>query len=160
MTAKPLLTCCPANVMRTLYVPHPWIAISITDPPCFGGKPARLSNDSNRLDFLRLSFGDFYEKHFRIVHNGIQLRDKVMTKSDGEKVAEFLRKWHGKYRVLVCNCEAGVSRSPSMLLAIAEWLGVPRSQLEPVGRNWDAQPLNSWVYKVTKASLKNVKVTP
>lgn len=151
---KPLIAVCNRQAAQWMKHVHPHVIISITDPPPFGdGKRVPFELDNELIDVLHLSFADFHAKHFDLEHEGRKLRDWAMTASHASCLREFLSIHAGRFRSIIVHCEAGVSRSPSMALAIAEHFGVPRRELEPVGRNWDAQPLNPWVYERTREFL-------
>jgi predicted protein tyrosine phosphatase len=138
---------------------HPHVIISITDPPPFGdGQRVDFDLDEDLLDVLHLSFADFHEKHFRFNHDdGRSLKEWAMEPEHGDRVADFLKTHRGNYHTLLIHCEAGVSRSCSMALAIAEHYGIDRRAIEPHWANWDAQPLNPWVYELTKQALEKGK---
>lgn len=151
----PLIAVCSRQSVMSVRHVRPHVIISITDPPPFGdGKRIPFEPDEQIIDILHLSFADFHEKHFAIEHEGKLLKQWAMEPWHASCVKEFLDNHAGKYETIIVHCEAGVSRSPSMALAIAEHLGVDRYEIEPVTRNWDAQPLNPWVYKTTKMAFQ------
>lgn len=156
----PLIAVCNRDAALMIRHVRPHLVISITDPPPWGtGKPLPFDlEDEDLLDVLHLNFADFHEKHFDTKHEGTPLKMWAMDMGHAMKVREFLEMYRGVWQTLIVHCEAGVSRSPSMALAIAETLGVSKYSIEPVARNWDAQPLNPWVYQLTKAALDGATI--
>ena len=155
------LSTCPRSVLPTLRHVRPHVIISITDPvPWADGSWAQVPElDDCLLDVLHLQFADFHERHFPHTHTCEKtgeirpLREWAMKPGDASCIREFLENWYGKYETVIVSCEAGVSRSPSIALAIAEKFSVNKYSIEPVYRNWDFQPLNPWCYKLTKEAL-------
>ena len=163
-----LITTCGRDAVRWIRHTHKHVIISITDPPPFGdGKRVNFDIDDDKLDVLHLSFADFHAKHanskiiddeFGPENRGRFLIELAMTPSHASCIREFLEMWWGKFATLIVHCEAGVSRSPSIALAIAERLGISRYAIEPVSRNWDAQPINPWCYGLVSEALKGARL--
>src|SRR6185503_809467 len=155
-----LIACCNQDAALAMIHVHPHVIISITDPPPWGSVDRLKFRDLDDLliDVLHLQFGDFHRRHFDTMHEGRSLREWAMNLSHASVVREFLEIHYGKYHTVIVHCAAGVSRSPSMAVAIAEVFGIDKHQIEPVCRNWDAQPLNPWVYGMTREGLKRSEI--
>ncbi len=150
-----LITTCPASVLPMIRHHRPHCIISIVDPPPFGsGEMVQLPSDPDLVGALHLQFGDFHEKHFNLVREGGRLESWAMKDYHGYLLYNFLDKNWGNFETLIISCVAGVSRSASMALAIAEKVGVDKFAIEPCHRDWSHQPLNPHVYAMTKKHLK------
>jgi len=47
---------------------------------------------------------------------------KLFTINDAHKIINFFRKWNGKVKLVIVNCEAGISRSTAVCAALAKSL--------------------------------------
>lgn len=153
----PLIATCNREAARWVMHPHPFAVISITDPTIPGlspGSPVDFPPCDTRIAVLPLEFGDFHEKHFGIEHEGVSVKHWAMTPGHGRNIAEFVSHFWPRVSLLLIHCEAGVSRSASMAVAIADHYGIERHSIEPVHRKWDAQPLNPWVYALTREAMR------
>jgi predicted protein tyrosine phosphatase len=98
-----------AEAMRVL-PEEKYIHISITAPDA---PEVALPENTNRLAVLRLSFHDTDTASIGI------------TQAQAEEIVAFVRKYkehHPEVGLIVCNCEAGLSRSAGVAAALAKWL--------------------------------------
>lgn len=86
---------------------RPYIVISITDP---GRSPAYVAEAPTRLGLLRLQFNDIHcPKGSRILFDS-EIADEIL---------EFVAA-HPEAEIVVCQCEAGISRSAGVAAALAK----------------------------------------
>ncbi len=142
-----LISTCPRGVLNNIRHHRQHVMIVMHEPR---GPLGTLDHDKDRVGELNLWFGDYHQKHFDFAP---ELIHDAMTEYQGNQVREFLGDLWGKFETLIVSCAAGVSRSPSMALAIAEKVGVKPGAIEPCSRDWSKQPLNPWVFLVTKKAL-------
>jgi predicted protein tyrosine phosphatase len=90
-------------------VPH--ILVSITDPDA---PEATLAPSESRLAVLRLQFWDTDDPDTNL--NG------GMTEEQGQQVVAFVAEHRPHIRRIVCQCEAGVSRSAGVAAGLSKWL--------------------------------------
>ncbi len=79
---------------------EPWAAISITDP---GSADARLQT-KHRKAVLRLKFHD-------LDRPWLGYEEGLFTPAMAKQVIAFVETWTPKVDLLLCHCEAGISRS-------------------------------------------------
>jgi len=92
---------------------QPYIVISITNP---GLVPATVRDNPDLLGVLRLQFHDTGDTHQ-------PLRDEVvMTEQEARRILDFVIEYRDRAKVIVCQCEAGVSRSAAIAAALSRWL--------------------------------------
>jgi len=107
------------------------ICISITDPQ---SDPAELS--AQFAEVLRVAFSDIVEPTGLPSH-------QLFAAEQATAIIEFLDRWPDVDRIVI-HCNAGLSRSPGVALAIAELRGWPTSDLErrfPLWNSWVRQQL-------------------
>jgi predicted protein tyrosine phosphatase len=92
---------------------EPYIVVSVTNPKL---PDAELAPSPLRRDVLRLQFHDMGDY-------GQPLRDNVlMTERDAEAILAFVA-WHmDDVSMIVCQCEAGMSRSVGIAAALSQIL--------------------------------------
>ena len=94
--------------------------ISIRDPD---KDPVKFNPANHSIKAkLYLSFYDIDEKTTD-VFKGFE----PMAESDAGKICEYINYWQDKVDEIWVNCEAGVSRSAGIALAIAEYLNMDTS---------------------------------
>lgn len=98
-------------VLRSSYV-----VISITDPD---QSAARIPRTSGCRDILRLSFYDAEPDGLIAPSGDITL----MSEEDCEKIAAFVENFRYEVGAIVVHCEQGISRSPAVAAALAEYCG-------------------------------------
>lgn len=126
-------------IERNCNVSH--INISIRD---WQTMPANLAYAMLRKDALFLEFDD-------ILSNEEGL---MMSKRHAKLIVDFVNKHKDSVSLIVVNCEAGVSRSSGVALALSRWLNNHDSGIQ---NNKRFCP-NEHVVQLIEEELKNVKV--
>lgn len=90
-----------------------YIVASITDPE---QPEAVIAESPLRRDVLRLKFHDMGD-YGQPLHDDI-----VMTAQDAETLLAFVQKHLADVELIVCQCEAGVSRSAGLAAALSRLL--------------------------------------
>ncbi|MGC4043106.1 MAG: hypothetical protein QM758_04815 [Armatimonas sp.] len=90
-------------------VPH--VLVSITDP---GAPEAELAPSETRIAVLRLQFWDTDDPDTNL-NGGI-------TAAQAKEIVEFIRLHRPNIQRIVCQCEAGVSRSAGVAAGLSYWL--------------------------------------
>ena len=97
------------SMVEQFVVQEPHLVISITDPQ---SPEAGLAESDQRIAVIRLQFHDTGDY-------GQPLRDRiVMSNEDAEKILDFCRE-HQHVPLIVCQCEAGMSRSAGIAAALS-----------------------------------------
>lgn len=98
-----------AEVLRT--TPEvPYIVISITDP---GSPEAIIAPSTNQLGVLRLQFHDA---------DTAQPGSVIFSENDVQSILRFVQAYRAQTRLIICQCEAGISRSSGVAAALSKWL--------------------------------------
>jgi predicted protein tyrosine phosphatase len=84
------------------------ILISITDPDV---PTAEFAESENRVAFLRLQFDDADREGYRL-----------LTPEEAEAIVAFVEQHRDRAALIVCQCEAGMSRSAGVAAALSRWL--------------------------------------
>lgn len=98
---------------------EPHVVISVRSPH---GDKVQLPDNPSRLGVLFLEFHDVTDNTENYADNFMeQYGFAVVPFSDGHacEIANFLSK-HADAKAIVCNCEAGISRSSAIAAAIAK----------------------------------------
>ncbi len=90
-------------------VPH--LLISITNPDA---PEAELVDSSTRLGVLRLSFWDTDDPNATI--------NAGMSSEQARQIVALVQEYAGEFERIVCQCEAGVSRSAGVAAGLSQWL--------------------------------------
>jgi protein-tyrosine phosphatase len=69
-----------------------------------------------------------------------------MLDRHAEEVWKFVRESVNTAEAIVVSCDAGVSRSPSVAMAIVDHYKLGREAIEWCGRDANGPPPNEWVY--------------
>ncbi len=88
----------------------PHVLVSITD---IENPEAELSDAPTRLATLRLQFHD-------ADRDGAGFT--LLSEEDARGIVEFVRAHRDRIRLIVCQCEAGISRSAGCAAALSKWL--------------------------------------
>lgn len=88
------------------------IIISITSPK---SNTAIIPYKSNCLDILYLEFHD-------LDRNYPEIDCHLVSPSDAKKVWDFVNKYKDKIQLIICQCEAGISRSAGTAAALSKVL--------------------------------------
>ena len=76
-------------------------------------------------------------------------RDGAITQSMADKIALVFKKYRDECEIVVVQCEAGVSRSAGIAVAIGEYIGIPYTTLK------HSYPLyNRFVYQMVASALR------
>jgi len=97
--------------IRHFQIEEKHIVISIRDP---NSKRARLPKLYSRLAILDLEFSDLDE------HLPSESFYILFTKEDAKKILNFYNKYKDKIEIVVCQCEAGISRSAGVAAALSK----------------------------------------
>jgi hypothetical protein len=96
------------RVESTKFVPdESYIHISLRDPDL---PPVLLPENPNRMGVLFLAFADTDDPYTGI------------TEAQAEEIIRFVTAHRESIKRIVCNCEAGISRSAGVAAALAKWL--------------------------------------
>jgi predicted protein tyrosine phosphatase len=93
-------------------IDEPHILISISSPD--SRKPSIMHN-SSCLETLYLVFHDLERPY-------PQMNARLISKSDAEAIWESINEYKDKIEVIICQCEAGISRSAGVAGAISKVL--------------------------------------
>lgn len=96
--------------------PHVWISIATP-----GMRQANVRDNQHTLAVLYQDYGDWDELHFE---RSPELREKAMSHEQAVQVIEFVTEWEAKLKkgvelTVVCQCEAGISRSTGLALGLS-----------------------------------------
>jgi predicted protein tyrosine phosphatase len=111
---------------------EPYIVISITDP---NTSDANVAESPNRTGLLRFKFNDTGDY-------GQPLRDTVvMTADHARQILDFVADHKKDVSTIICQCEAGMSRSAGVAAALSHIL---QGQNKYFYANFEP---NKWVYR-------------
>lgn len=88
----------------------PYIVVSITD---YGAPEAIVAASPNQLGVLRLQFHDA---------DTVQAGRVVISEEDARTITRFVQQHRAKADLIICQCEAGISRSSGVAAALSKWL--------------------------------------
>lgn len=143
----------------------PFSVISIHDPEP-DGEPNKIRPQFGLSKVLHLGFHDYDLTHDKpegfwdrqsLLAPGHTLRELAMTHEHGLKVWDFVR--GVSEPLLVIHCEAGVSRSPSIAMAIADCLHIRRRQIDWHHMDVEQHPPNEHVYRTVRMAFLKWKRT-
>lgn len=77
---------------------------------------AYVKKNKNFVSVLRLRFDDITAQ---------ELGCALMDKNDADRIAEFVLRHKDKIGIIYCQCEAGISRSAGVALALCEFFEIP-----------------------------------
>lgn len=151
--------------VRTLDPDFRYLVISISDPPP-DGEPLKVPQRWGLLDVLHLEFHDFDLWALGDKKNGLfrnrTIEELAMTADHAKAIWDFVQRPRSiEPAGIVIHCHAGVSRSPSVAMALADALRLDRSAID--WQSWDG-PLDpdrrapNWhVYRLTLGHFKASK---
>lgn len=132
------------SLVRRAAPQEPYIVISITNP---GFPVAEIKESPHRLDVLSLQFHDTGDY-------GQPLNEQmVMTEEDARRIVAFTAGYQDRIKAIVCQCEAGVSRSAGVAAALSHWLNGEdgdrffRANYSP----------NRWVYRLVSEAIDSYR---
>ena len=89
---------------------RPHLVVSISEPRA---PEARYPDSPHRLGILRLRFHDA----------AVPLPDRTLiTPEEARSIVEFVEQQRAEARLVVCQCEGGISRSAGVAAALSKWL--------------------------------------
>ena len=125
------------------------IIISIRSP----GQRRAIVGQNTPADVLFLEFNDV-DKAGRVwtLDGDTPVEPKLFNETEAKQVVDFVNEWKDKVEIILCQCEAGISRSSGTAAAVCAILGQHQKDSEFwIGKN--RYRLNTHVYKaITKAA--------
>lgn len=129
----------------------PHIVISIHDP---SDSPAPLAENSARRAVLNLAFHDWDDKQKITIENMENKNSYVFfSEKQAREVFHFVQTWAAHVEIIICQCDAGISRSAGMAAALSRILNgmdeyffkhyVPNSRVYRL-------MLNAWIDELEK----------
>ena len=130
------------------------IVISITCPE---DTHPDISKQDSCLGILKLKFHDWGEAEKERIRKLMVASPKAtkqvfFTKEEAKKIVDFLYKHYGTIELIVCQCDAGISRSSAVAAAISKYI---TGSDEYFFKHYLP---NSLVYKLLLEELYNGKV--
>ena len=132
------------------------IIISIRSP----GSRRAIIGDNCPLDVLWLEFNDVDDQGRVWTLHGYEVKEtKLFSEKEAKEVFEFVNKYKNQVELIICQCEAGISRSSGMAAALCTILGDTEQDSEFwIGQN--RYKPNAHVYRTmleaANMSLSNV----
>ncbi|HRH42136.1 MAG TPA: hypothetical protein PKY82_10860 [Pyrinomonadaceae bacterium] len=121
----------------------PYLIIYVTDP---NYSDAEIAESPNLIDIIRLKFDDVGKpSKFQFE----ETTDISMSETQAKQILEFVKKYLSEVKLIVCQCEQGMSRSPAMAGALSRIL---QNEDEYFLQNYWA---NRWVYDLLIESAKD-----
>lgn len=121
----------------------PYLIISVTDP---NNSDAEIAESPNLLDIIRLKFDDIGKPNkFQFA----ETTDILMDETQAKQILEFVKKHLSEVKLIVCQCEQGMSRSPAMAGALSRIL---QNEDKYFLQNYWA---NRWVYDLLIETSKD-----
>lgn len=100
--------------VKTLHLAENHVLISITD----GHRdPPELESNKNRKAILFLNFDDVDETE---MSKWTVVQYSPMSRSQARKILDFIDVFKDDISLIVCQCGAGISRSPAVAAALAK----------------------------------------
>ena len=92
---------------------------------CHDDTPAELSKCISRIDVLRLQFDDWDdEQRIKIkarYQNSQKMKDMIFfSEEHAKQLVDFVRKYLNDIELIICQCDAGISRSAGMAAALSK----------------------------------------
>lgn len=94
-------------------VDKPHVLISFRSPE---SRMAEIKPNEQMLDVLFMEFHDTDRDHSV---DAFDIKLIAITREQGQEIKDFVEAWKGKVEAIVCQCEAGISRSSGAAAAIA-----------------------------------------
>jgi predicted protein tyrosine phosphatase len=106
-------------LVRVVVPTVPYIVISITDPE---NDEAEIAPSPLQKGVLRLRFHDTQEIDNPALQYFSLSPDRRLSDAEARKILAFVRKHQPQIQLIVCHCEAGVSRSAAVAAALSRIL--------------------------------------
>lgn len=104
------IVCVPQKIAENFYYPASWVCISITSTE---DKIANITCEHGNIKgLLRVHFHDIDGPA-----NGMNL----ITMTQAQLIAVFIKKWYNKVPLILVHCHAGVSRSAAVVAAATKY---------------------------------------
>jgi len=103
---------------------RPYVVISITEP---NSKFPTLCFDENRLNTLRLKFHDLNNEAREHIEKDYPTSPKAKSlvffnEEQARQIVEFVKQYKDQVEVIVCQCDAGISRSAGTAAALSKYI--------------------------------------
>jgi predicted protein tyrosine phosphatase len=103
------------------------IIISIRSP----GERRAIVGGNEPKDVLWLEFNDVDEQgKVWTLHGNVVKKCKRFTEEEAKRVIEFVNKYKDEVELIICHCEAGISRSAGLAAALYTIFGAPEKDAE------------------------------
>mgnify|MGYP007044048022 CR=1 FL=1 len=106
------------DTIRNIKPKYPFIVISIFDPRSF---PAPIGKSTNCKGILQLSFDDVDAKRGMSYEEQSNRDEVCITETQAQLIADFVKAYKDRVELIICQCEAGISRSAGVAAAIADY---------------------------------------
>jgi len=93
----------------------PHIIISIRSPK-YPIELGKIASQANCLDILWLDFHDLDGLHMP----NSDIKVKLFTQEDAKNILNFINKYKNNINLVICQCEAGISRSAGVAGALSK----------------------------------------
>jgi predicted protein tyrosine phosphatase len=124
-----------SRVVAELYVPEEKaLRISISDP----GLLASLPEDNNIIETLYLEFHDKIRPKVGVV---------LFSEKHAQSIYEFINKYED-YAEIIIHCAAGMSRSPAIAWALAEFFGSTTAEFFYTTKYWPNQHVYALMHRL------------
>jgi len=105
----------------------PNVIISTRSP----GSRRAIVGGNEPKDVLWLEFNDVDEEgRVWTLHGNKVNKHKLFTEEEAKEVIEFVNKYKDEVELIICHCEAGISRSAGIAAALYTILGAPEKDAE------------------------------
>lgn len=132
---------------------QPYLLVSICDPGDPPATPVGPPVSTVHLQFLDIDTTRLWSPEaLNHVYRGMRCGDHLVQPHHARSLTDFLSDF-ADVETVVVHCHAGLSRSPSTAMAIADAIGLARSAIEWAGCPKDAPP-NRLVYDAMYAELR------
>jgi len=104
------------EIERGIIVRTAYVVVSISDP---GTRRPRIKRPAGFRDVLYLQF------HDAVPMSGFTQPDDIvlMTSDQARQIWDFVLSYEGRVETVVVHCEQGMSRSPAVAAALADYFG-------------------------------------
>lgn len=110
------MVCSRGEIERGVLVRTAYVVVSITDPD---KHLARIREPAGFRGALRVQFHDAEPANGEPLASGIVL----ISQEQAEQIWKFVAQLEPEVGTILVHCEQGMSRSPAVAAALAEWFG-------------------------------------
>lgn len=93
------------------------VLIRITSLPQF----LPLKHEDEYEDIIHFTFDDMLEEYYNNLPPDQAARMELFTEKHAQQIVNFFDKWKDQVDVVVVHCDAGISRSSAVAIALAEY---------------------------------------